>query len=279
MTDATIFKRLQEHYEYVRSQIPKDYTIFFTALQGSQNYGLDDENSDIDTKTLVIPSFRDHALNKKPISTTLIMPDSQEHADVKDFRLMFECFKKQNVNFLEILFTPHFIVNLNPRLIHLHNLLVEERERIAHYNPWRAICTMTGMIHEKYYAFDHPYPAAKEKLEKYGYDPKQLCHMLRMHEFITRYIDCNEPFESCLKPRDPEKLLFIKHGGLSLQEACKLRAEIEMEANELKMTWMEYYLPIPCDKYIDEFLDDISLSLFRTCYRDEFLPSSPKIAK
>ena len=37
--------------------------------------------------------------------------ENNEHIDVKDIRLMFDNFKKQNINFLEILFTKFGIVN------------------------------------------------------------------------------------------------------------------------------------------------------------------------
>ena len=84
-------------------------------LQGSQNYNLQYEDSDIDTKAIILPKFNDFVLNNKPVSTTLIL-ESNEHIDLKDIRLMFECFKKQNINFIEILFTEYYI--LNPNLIY-----------------------------------------------------------------------------------------------------------------------------------------------------------------
>ena len=82
--------------------------LFGIFIQGSQNYRLDiytdDYKSDIDTKAIVIPSLEDIVMNKKPISTTHILPNN-EHLDIKDIRLYFEAFKKQNINFVEILFT------------------------------------------------------------------------------------------------------------------------------------------------------------------------------
>ena len=64
-----------------------DLEMFVLVLQGSQNYGLDiytDEyKSDIDTKVIVIPSLEDVVMNKKPISTTHVLPNN-EHLDNKD---------------------------------------------------------------------------------------------------------------------------------------------------------------------------------------------------
>lgn len=61
--------------------------VLMVALQGSQNYGLDYEGSDVDTKALLVPSFEDIVFNKKPISTTHVR-HNDEHIDLKDVRLM-----------------------------------------------------------------------------------------------------------------------------------------------------------------------------------------------
>lgn len=95
--DTIIFNRLKSDFDYVTSL---GYKVLGVFLQGSQNYHLDYEGSDIDTKAIVIPSFEDFVLNRKPASTTLILP-SNEHIDVKDLRLMNECFRKQNINLLK----------------------------------------------------------------------------------------------------------------------------------------------------------------------------------
>ena len=71
-----IMQELHKHYEEFKKVYP-DRELFALCLQGSQNYELDlytDEyKSDIDTKAIVIPSFEEIVLNKKPISTTHII--------------------------------------------------------------------------------------------------------------------------------------------------------------------------------------------------------------
>ena len=106
MTDK-IMKRLQENYNTVVNQ---GYEIVGVFLQGSQNYELEYEGSDIDCKAVVLPKFNDFVLNNKMISTTHVL-ENNEHIDLKDIRLMFDCFKKQNINFVEILFTKYKIIN------------------------------------------------------------------------------------------------------------------------------------------------------------------------
>ena len=82
-------EEFQKHYQNLE--------LFCLCLQGSQNYGLDiytDEyKSDIDTKVIIIPSLEDVVMNRKPISTTHVLPNN-EHLDIKDIRLYFDNFKK-----------------------------------------------------------------------------------------------------------------------------------------------------------------------------------------
>lgn len=105
----TTMDRVKEHYQEALEYFPKD-KIVGIFLQGSQNYGLDYEGSDVDTKLIVLPSFDDVVFNRKPVSTTHVR-SNDEHIDWKDIRLYMDTFVKQNLNFLEILFTDYSIIN------------------------------------------------------------------------------------------------------------------------------------------------------------------------
>ena len=100
---------VREHYNEALEYFPED-RIVGIFYQGSGNYGLDYEESDVDTKLIVAPTFKDIAMNKNPVSTTHIRTND-EHTDWKDIRLYIQTFRKQNLNFLEILFTPYKIIN------------------------------------------------------------------------------------------------------------------------------------------------------------------------
>ena len=54
----TTMERVKEHYTEALSRFSED-RIVGVFLQGSQNYGLDYEGSDVDTKLIVVPSFED----------------------------------------------------------------------------------------------------------------------------------------------------------------------------------------------------------------------------
>lgn len=209
-----ISDRLYEHLADSLSYFDY-YQIIGIFLQGSQNYGLDTEKSDVDTKLIVLPKFEDIVFNKQPVSTTHIR-ENDEHIDFKDLRLYIQTFRKQNINFLEILFTDFKI--LNNEYEKFWNVLIENREAIARYNPYQAVNAMKGHALEKYQKMEHPYPTKKDVLEKFGYDPKQLHHLLRIEEYLGRYID-GEKYEDCLRPHCPEYLISVKQGRYNLNEA------------------------------------------------------------
>ena len=211
-----IMNRVMEHYDEALQYFPEKQIVGI-FLQGSQNYELDYEDSDVDTKLIVVPSFKDICLNKKPVSTTHVRANN-EHTDWNDIRLYMETFRKQNLNFLEILFTDYYIVN--PMYKEEWNRLIATREFIAHMNVHRAVKSMKGIAMKKYHAMEHRYPAKIDIIEKYGYDPKQVSHLIRVYDYLSRYI-LGESYQKCLKPSE-EYFPFIfdmKLGKYSLEEA------------------------------------------------------------
>ena len=215
---------------------------FALVIQGSQNYGLDiyteEYKSDIDTKMLVIPSLEDIVYNKKPISTTYILPNN-EHTDIKDIRLYFDNFKKQNINFVEILFSNYYIIN--PKYQDLWNELIKNRENIAHYNYNQTLRCIAGMSMEKKKALCHPYPTIKEKIDKYGYDGKQLHHIIRMNDFIYAYTH-NKLYKECLTYLPHKELMMeAKLNKFSLEKALELAEFFDNQTKEMK----DFYLKEP----------------------------------
>lgn len=196
-SDEWIKTRIKEHYKESLQYFPES-RIVGIFYQGSANYGLDYENSDVDTKLIVTPSFKDICLNKKPISTTHVRAND-EHTDWKDIRLYMETFRKQNLNFLEILFTDFYL--LNPNYEEQWVRLKSKREEIARMNEFRAVKSMKGIAMEKYHAMEHRYPAKAEIVDKYGYDGKQVSHLLRVDDYLERYI-AGESYLTCLHPTD-----------------------------------------------------------------------------
>ena len=254
--DTKIMNRLAEHLNAVRFKHPAWVGIF---LQGSQNYELDYERSDIDSELIVLPYFADIVLNRKPQSYTHIM-ENDEHVDVKDVRLMFDCFRKQNVNFVEILFTKYKI--MNPEYEALFQPVIDVRERIGRYNDFAALNCMVGMALEKQKALCHPYPATMDKIEKFGYDPKQLHHILRLDEFMDRWLR-GVRYEDCLVSEKVDALRKIKVEGVGDVSLARLMADETVEKmKSVKERYMETN-EATIDRNVDLVLNAALVDLFK----------------
>ena len=259
----TIMERLYDHYEEALQCFPEDRVVGI-FLQGSQNYGLDTMYSDVDTKLIVTPTFEDIAMNKKAVSTTHIR-ENDEHIDFKDIRLYIQTFRKQNLNFLEILFTKYAIVN--PMYKDEWDRLVEAREAIARYAPLQAIRSMKGIAMEKYHAMEHHYPARMAWINKFGYDPKQLHHLLRVNEYINRYID-GESYEECLQSQMPEYLQKVKLGFHNLDDARVIADDTIECINKMCTKYLADY-PTEVDANVDALLDDVQFSIMKIAIKKE----------
>lgn len=234
-------------------------------LQGSQNYNLETPASDVDTKLIVVPSFKDLAMNRQPVSTTHIRANN-EHIDFKDVRLYMATFRKQNINFLEILFTPYKIVN--GLYAQQWQRLVVAREKIAHMDMFRCVQTMVGVAHRKYKMMEHMSEAKAPAITKYGYDPKELCHLIRVKDFCERYM-YGESFEDCLKPTNHDLLLAVKTGGANLNVA-RMMANNYIENID---TLLEDARRMFADKTVDqeaiELLDDVQYKIMKLAMKIE----------
>lgn len=260
--DQKIMQRMQEHLAPVQQKYGERWVGLF--LQGSQNYHLDYELSDVDTKAILLPSFSDFVLNAKPVSTTHIM-ENDEHVDFKDIRLMFDCIKKQNINFVEILFTPYRIIN--PLYADVFQPVLDAREEIARYNNYAGMNCIVGMALEKQKAMEHPYPATIDKINTFGYDPKQLHHVLRLREFMTRYI-AGESYADCLISNQPEYLKDVKRGCYPLDEARSLMAGNIAFMEQDKKRYFDTH-PVLINNHAKEVLNTATIEILKRCFLRE----------
>ena len=256
-----VMKRLEEHYKAVCDQ---GYEIVGVFLQGSQNYGLDYDGSDIDTKCIVLPRFEDYVLNKKPVSYTHIM-ENNEHVDIKDIRCMFECFRKQNSNFLEIMFTDYMIINT--KYVWLVKELICNSELIVRYDERKFLNACVGMALEKEKAMCHPYPATKDKIDKYGYDGKQVSHILRMDDMLKKYCD-NKSFMESLKPIRKKRILEYKFNEIPLAEAQVEVAETIERMKKMRDEYIEMYNPVQNNE-VDNVLKSLLFKVLKQWFKEE----------
>lgn len=265
-TDEWIMARLKEHYDEALEYFPESQ-IVGVFIQGSQNYGLDYEDSDIDTKLIIAPTLKEICLNKKPVSTTHVRANN-EHTDWKDVRLYIETFYKQNLNFLEILFTDYYIIN--PLYEKEWNRLFTAREEIARMNVYRAVKSMKGIAMEKFHAMKHKYPSKLDIIEKYGYDGKQVSHLLRVADYLERY-ENGETYKNCLIPSEKVTDRIIDYKRLDvipLKEACD---EAEKVLNEVVAMADDFCAGHPEEenKEMRALLEDVAYNIIKIAIKTE----------
>lgn len=134
-------------------------------------------------------------------------------------------------------------------------------------NPLRGFASMKGIATEKYHAMEHRYPTRLPLIEKFGYDPKQLHHLLRIDEFMKRFYS-GESYEDCLISDYPDYLIDIKKGLFDLEEARDIAnttmAEIENLYNKAKETMNNKE-----DVKMVELLEDVSYEIMRLSVENE----------
>lgn len=164
MKKEDIFKELVNRKKILES---KGYKVIYIGLYGSQNYNLDDEESDIDVKAIILPNLND-IIFRKVTSKTIECENG--NIDVKDLITFYDVIKKGNFSYVEAMDTEY---SIGDKYI---------KELFKQFRP--NLKSMLGAMYEKRKALTHEYPSKKKEIEKWGFDPKQLHHILRLRNLI-----------------------------------------------------------------------------------------------
>lgn len=265
-SDEWIMERLNEHYQEALTIFPKD-KILGIFIQGSQNYQLDYSGSDIDTKCIVLPTLEDICLNKKATSYTHVR-ENNEHIDFKDLRVITGDFKKQNINFLEVLFTKYKIVNED--YASLFQPMFDHAEDIAHYDNYRFVRATAGMSMEKHKALTLDRPSQHEEIVKYGWATKQLHHLMRLNLFINRWVK-GTSFADCLIDPRGEELSYMKQYGhciKTLEQAQNIAKSLDDETNAIKEEYIATHEHV-INEPIGEMIDSVVVDVIRASLKKE----------
>lgn len=172
MRKDIIFKELSNYKKVLEN---KGYKVIYIGLYGSQNYNLDDELSDIDVKAIILPNLHD-IIFRKVTSTTIEC--KKGNIDVKDLITFYNVIKKGNFSYIESIDTEY---SIGDKYI---------KELFKQFRP--NLKSILGAMYEKRKALTHEYPSKKEEFDKWGFDPKQLHHIIRLQQLldVNRYLDC-----------------------------------------------------------------------------------------
>ena len=195
-----IMKRVAAHYNRAIQHYGME-NVLGVFLYGSQNYECDLETSDVDTKCILLPDLYHLAIKPYETNHLHIPRDVEGECEVCEcmtIQHMVANWKKQNPNFLEILFTEFFIVSpaYSKRW---HEFRFEWREKIAHYDIRQGILSVA---HQAIHTIKQN-PMDGKKIGN-GY---RLLHLLCAFDFGVDYAHCLVPPED-----DCEKIKRLKSG-------------------------------------------------------------------
>ena len=168
-------------------------------------------------------------------------------------------FLKENISYIEILYTDFFIVT--PGFEDVISTMMQKRDTIVSHDIGRFVKTIWGMALEKKKALRHPYPTIVDKIEKYGYDPKQLHHIIRLDWFLTDFRTFKS-VKTSFVPEEPIKrqLLDVKR-GIVKDEHVDMIAELHLESIKRNVDEMvqESIVDLKKVKWLDQLVYDVIL--------------------
>ena len=110
---------------------------------------------------------------------------------------------------------------------------------IANYDVRGALNCMAGMQMEKFKALQHRYPTTAWKIDKWGYDPKQLSHIIRLEDFMGRYM-FGVSYADCLIYQPRQFMIEVKKGNFySVEEAVEVAQSLVKQCKEMKDKYLE----------------------------------------
>ena len=195
----SIMTKVQQHYDKAIEHYGED-AVLGVFLYGSQNYQCDTPNSDVDTKCILIPDLYHLAIATYDVTHLHI---GEEVCECMTIMHMVKNWKKQNPNFLEIMFTHYCIIN--PRYLGIWQLFIDEwRERIARYNVRAGVMSICGQ--------------AIHTIKQNPKDGKKIGNAYRLLELCHNYI-AGKPYSECLIPQDAALVRNFKTGVMPVLDS------------------------------------------------------------
>ena len=188
--EKRIMARVNLHYNYATQKYGAE-NVLGVFLYGSQNYNCDLETSDVDTKCILLPDLYHLAI--KPYETKhLHIPREDGEYEVCECMTLMHMvanWKKQNPNFLEIIFTEFCVVN--PAYAKMwDSFRFEWREKIVRYDVRQGIMSVAHQ--------------ALHTIRQNPMDGKKIGNGYRLMHLLHSY-DWGNSYSSCLVPLEDER--------------------------------------------------------------------------
>lgn len=199
MLDAKNVVKLERQTEKVKSWCKDNgYIHIVTFPIGSWNYNLADELSDLDSRSIVVPTFQTEITRPVIEATTIIDEETKEHCSIWEARAAKKTFLKQCITATEALFAIDYRYS-NPKLKDYWQELRFYREDICHYSMREFLITSFGYME-----------SMSQKYLKTG-GGKHLMHMYRAKNMIEKIMLGSTFAEAFDMTSEREDLLCLKH--------------------------------------------------------------------
>ena len=232
-----------------------NYKVFYLGLYGSQNYGLNTENSDVDCRALLVPDYEDCLLGKKlPKNDTWRYNDGLMTVEY-DFRKFFNLLKKGNLNALELLYTEYW--TCDPEYQAYVSYLRFMRNELANNNLFSVVMCVHGAVDRLYY---------KKYLKNKPLTVKNVVTVKRMRLFLDM-LDLTRDFRtSFYNYATPEQLEEMKEYKQSSQTLEDVKHTFFREYTLYKDVYDRLDLNSfdkNCNYTIEEWLDRLCLEVLK----------------
>lgn len=256
-----IQQRINAYYKFACHRYSSK-CILGVFARGSMNYGLTYAHSDVDARCIVIPID----LSIQTINYIEYMPPNGEHLEFIDIYSYCDQLMTQQLSDVEILFTQYCCINSQYQ--QLWDKFIQYRNIIATYQPELLLQNLTIAIQKKYNSLKTRYPNIIHILNHFGYNPKQLYHILRFCEFGEKYMK-SKPYEKCLRSSKRNRLLQIKSMSLPMpseEEAFQLANNTIIKFQQQVQLYKKQHInDIPNNK-IPEFFAHIKQEINKLIY-------------
>ena len=224
---------IKRHRETLNTHYLGKANAMATCLIGSQNYGVDTLESDIDSLSVFVPTFYSLATNASS-EWDKSFPYSFGIARGMSHFSFLKKLRAPNITTLEPLYSK--VISVGPEYGDLWNELMDYRQAIAFVRPKQmyeaTIGYITAMERELYKQ------TGKNFDKKLGYNPKALYHIARACQFLEHYLDREICYEC------GPNILAMKKGELNKFEVGEfIKSTIEGPQVRNHSEWFTQMIP------------------------------------
>jgi RNA repair pathway DNA polymerase beta family len=214
---------------------------------GSINRNLNDEQSDVDEKYYVLPTFEDLYSGKtfKDFEST-----PEYDREVQDVRRLEQLWFKANPTYVELLFAKEIKTFGH----HTMRQILEMKDDIAAMNLSNFFSASMGIYDQQMRDMKrHTSEKVTEMIEEFGYNPKKFAGGIHSLRTIIRFHETDfkdYAYANWYEGKERDFYIGVKRGELDIEEALDLANDMYMKAKNLERIYKSQPLDEKTNKYL-----------------------------